>query len=181
MKEPIHQDEKFNRNILIVVCIVGLARTIVEMGLRNTPESGVVDFYLDLGYGILFVYTLIALMLRFSYRLIHFAFFIPLIILLCLTLIDRRGLASSTENNIHVGIIVIVLTTRSTDAWKLSLLLIIGTIISLAVVEYQHHFLVSYTNYSTATFNYIFMGIGTVVVIYYAKKSLRRTKYNCRS
>ena len=172
---PTDLDEKFNRNILTVVCLAGLVRVILEMDI-NTSQSGILDFYLDLGYGVIMLFTLVAIIKRWSYRVIYLSFYVPLVLLLCLTLIDRRGLASSTENNIHVGLIVIALTMRGSDAWRFSLALIVGTFISLMVVEYQHDFLRDFSDYSTSRFNYIFMGIGTIVVIYYAKIVFEKNK-----
>ena len=158
-----------------MVCLAGLLRVVLEMD-RNTPQSGVVDFYLDLSYGVIFIMTILAILRNLPYRVIYLTFYLPLVILLCLTLIDRRGLASSTENNIHVGLIVIALTMRGADAWKFSLALILGSMAALAIVEHQHHFLKGYTDYSTSNFNYIFMGIGTIVVIYYAKIVFEKNK-----
>ncbi len=142
----------------------------------NTSTSGVVDFYLDLAYGVMFLLTLIIVWTDRSYRSLYYTFYIPLIILLCFTLIDRRGLASSVENNIYVGLIVIALTMRSKDARKFSVALIIGTLISLAIVEFQNDFLSDFTNYSSAKFNYIFMAIGTVVITFYSKRLFENWK-----
>ena len=175
MNKPAYLDEKFNRNVLTVVCLVGLLRIILELE-RNTPQSGIIDFYLDLSYGILFLITLTAIALKYSYKFICLSFYIPLVILLCLTLIDRKGLASSIENNIHIGLIVISLTMRGPDARKFSALLILGTAISLVIVEFQYGFLEDYSGYSKSNFNFVFMGIGTVFVIYYAKRVFERNK-----
>jgi len=177
MEKSLSLDEKFNQNVLSVVCIVGLIRVFLEFD-RNTVQSGILDFYLDISYGIIFIVTLIALVKKASYRFICYSFYVPLILLLCLTFIDRRGLASSTEGNIHIGLIVITLTMRGSDAWKYSFSLVIGMLISLVIVEVQYDFFQNYTDYSTSNFNFIFMGIGTIVVIFYAKKvfELRKNK-----
>lgn len=169
--------ENLNRNVLSVVCLAGFARVVIEM-FRNTANSSDLDFYLDMGYGVIFIATLIALWRRSTHRIIYTTFYIPLVILLCLTLFDKKGLASAVENNIHVALIVIALTLRSAGAMKFSMLLIIGTLISLVFVELEYHFLENYTEYSTSNFNFIFMAIGAIAITFYSKRvfEVRKSK-----
>jgi len=168
-KKSANLDEAFNRNLLAIICMLGLSMNLYEL-ISNGPDIVQPGFYLDLSYAVIFLFTLISLSYRLPNRIIHFTFYIPLILLLCLTLVIEKGLAGSIENNIHVGIIIITLTMSGSDAWKFSLLLIIGTIASLAVAEYQHGFFENYADYSTSTANYVFMGVGIVIVMYSAKQ-----------
>ena len=153
---------------MIVVCLAGILRIIMEI-YRGTIFVGTLDLFLDLGYGLIFIVTLVALAINTSYRFIYYSFYVPLIVLLCLTLFDRQGLASSTENNIHVALVVIALTMRSTDSLKFSIYLIAGTLVTLGLVEYKFSFFDDFSEYSTSHFNFIFMGIGTIIITYYAK------------
>lgn len=180
MRELANIQEKFNYNVLMVVSCSGLLRIAIEFVVYPVTFDHL-DFYLDIGYGILFVSTLIVLLKKSSYRVITFTFAIPLILLLCITLFDRRGLASSIENNIHVGIIVLALTSKGFDSVKYSIVLLIGTVFALAFVEYKYHFFENYSDYSTSNFNFIFMSIGTIVAIFYAKQSFEKGKESLRN
>lgn len=168
-------NENLTNNILGVVCAVGLLRAIIEM-VRNAQTFGNLDSFLDVGYGIICSLALIALWRKAPYRFFYFLFFIPLIVLMCLTFYDGRGLAGSTENNIHIGLAIVALTMRRVDVLKFSIFLISGTLIVLVILELQHHFLESYTDYSTSHFNYIFMATGAIMVIFYAKRVFEKSK-----
>ena len=93
-----------------------------------------------------------------------------------MTLYDRNGLASSTENNIYVGIIIIALTMRSKDAKRFSIYLIIGALIALTFVEIEHNHFADFTDYSTSVFNFVFMSVGVIVVAYYSKRMFEKRK-----
>lgn len=165
---PYTIKDNFNRNVLSVVCIAGLLRIALEFERGNILFEGL-DAYLDLGYVILFVTTLIALLGNSSYQAIKFIFYGPLIILLCMTLYDRQGIAGSSEINIYVALIVITLTMQGKDPQWFSLALFVGVITSLTIVELRYDFLDGSYEYSRSVFNWIFMAISSLFVIYYAK------------
>lgn len=143
---------------------------------QNTSTIASIDFLLDISYGVMFTVTLFGLWQNWTYNVIRITFYIPLIILLCLTLIDRKGLASSIENNAFIALIIICLTMKSKDAIRFSVFLIIGTLISLTIVELQYNFLEGFVGYSTASFNFLFMASGSVMVTYYGKHVFEKRK-----
>lgn len=165
--------QKFNRNVLVVVCLFGFLRVVIEM-FRNKTSWNTFDFYLDISYGGVFLVTLLALHKKASYKVIYNSFFVPLVLLLCLTLYDRKGIASGTENNIHIGLMIITLTMTSRHARKFSAYLVLGTLAALVAVEWKHNFFHEYSKYSTSHFNFIFMAIGSIVVIFYAKLTFEK-------
>ena len=171
----INTAKESNFNILKVVCGVGLLRVGIET-FKHVQFLDSSDIYDDIGYGIIFTVTLIALFSKASYKLIIGIFYLPIIVLMCLTLFLESGLASPLENNIHIGLMIITLTMRSSDALKFSIYLILGTVISLVAVEWEHGFLDSYTDYSTSSFNYIFMALGAIFVTFYAKSKFESNR-----
>ena len=171
-----HQKDLFENNILFVICLAGLFRSALAL-IGDFPfEELTYDFLTDLGFTILFTYVVFLLYFDYSYRLILRLFYIPFILLLCLALIHSRGLASSVENNIFAGILLIALTMRG----KLPLIyistLIICTIISLIIVENINHFFTSYDDYSTSSFNFIFVSVAIIWVAFYGKDAFRKKR-----
>ncbi|NQZ79360.1 MAG: hypothetical protein HRT61_25055 [Ekhidna sp.] len=162
-------EKNFTKNVLAVVCISGLIRIILEFQI-NTSSFGDLDSMLDLLYLVIFSTTLFSLWKGISYESLRFVFYLPLIILLCLTLYNSRGLASPVETNTYLALIIISLTTRSIDAIRFSLLLIVGTLLSLILVESKYHFSSDFTDYSTENLNFIFISIVSVILTYYAKQ-----------
>lgn len=160
--------DNFNRNVLSVVCFAGLLRIALEYERGKILTEGL-DAYLDLAYGILFLLTLAAILANSSFRTIKIIFYAPLVVLLCLTLYDRQGLAGSSEINIYVALIVIALTMQGKEPKWFSLALFLGVVVALSMVEYRYHFLTTDFNYKKSNFNWVFMAISSLFVIYYAK------------
>ena len=168
--------DPFELSVLRIALFAGLISTLVSLILDKPEISGFLDLYIDLASTLLFMIALIMVWRQAPYRLILYAFFIPLISLLIVSLIIHDGLASSTEINAFGIVMLICLTMRNHRPFVFALITLVGVVASLYVVEQQHHFFDEFSGYSTNTLTIIIISISIILVTNYAKSVFERQR-----
>ena len=170
------QKNSFEYNVLVVACIIGLLRSVIEVASDLMAVELLPNFYLDLTFIFVFTLTLIVLKKKASFQTVLFVFYIPFITIITIMFYDGRGLAYSIENNVFASLIIITFTTRDRIPLYLNGALFVAIVLSLMVIENQHQFLQSFTSLNSSRFNFLFSSVGIIAFTLYAKSEFEKRK-----
>lgn len=160
----------------MIACWIGLLRSTIAVIGDFNQNLITNDFYTDLLFLFVFIYTLTGLHLKLPYQRVVILFFVPFIFLLVVSFVQARGIASSLESHLFAGAIIIAFTTRGKLAYLFGSLLIVGTIVGLVIVELEYRFIENYIIGSDNSKNFMFSSIGIIIFTLFAKRVLNRRR-----
>lgn len=165
----------FERGVLKAVMVIGTLRAVLELSLDNLPETGYTDFYMDIAALVLFVFGLSLILRNGADVLIRWAFFVPLLVLICLGIYFYGGLSGSVELIVYGLAVVINLTMRKRTLLFFNIFLIASTAITFYFVERVQpvdSFSVSDDNPIT----FVFISLGIIVLTNIGKNSFEEKR-----
>lgn len=159
--------------ILRVASTLGFVLYAIELYKDNLALDPF-DFYIDLSAEIIFLLGIILSLKEKFKSLLLPVFYFPLIALIGLSFYYQRGLASSNEVNVMALIVIFSLTLSGRKPIAAIGLLVLTTSTALFFVEQKNHFLMSFTDYYTNNFMVMFISLGVIVMVSFAKHSFTK-------
>lgn len=162
-------NSRFERGILKVVAFIGLIRFIIALMVNDPQVDGYLDLTLDIATATVFLAGLLLVHFKADNKWIIGLFFIPLIILLLISLYLNGGLISAGEINAFAIVIILSLTIQGRLPWIFVAALLGGVILVLYVVEQENLNSLEEAVHNTSTFALLFVTLTNILLTLHAK------------
>lgn len=155
--------------------VIGTLRSVMELSLDNPPVTSYTDYYLDIVTLLVFVYGLVLVLMNGSDVWIRWTFFVPLVILICISLFVYEGLAGTSELTVYGLVVIMNLTMRNKTLIFFNLLLLLGVGVSLAFVERLYP-LKTLVVLDEDPMTFLFISLALILLVNIAKNSFDRKR-----
>lgn len=129
---------RFERGILKVIAFIGMVRFAIALFIGGPLQAPLTDFYLNLATALIFLAGLVLVHVRATDKVLVAFFFVPLMVLVWVSLYFQNGLASAGEINAFAVVIILSLTIQGRLPWVFIAIFLMGVCTTLYLVEWRN-------------------------------------------
>ena len=169
MVKALFKDE-FERSVLFLASFLGLSRSVLAI-IGNLQEGSRInnDTITDIGFAVLFSYTLWMIQRKVSNKYLIPAFYFPFVMLMIGSFVAAHGIAESIEHNLFAGLILIVLSLKGRPLVWITGIYSLSVLCAFIYLGQAHPILALAEDFHQGNINFIFAALGVIGFMFYAK------------